>query len=125
MVADYTPIFAGGAKPRSYTAGGTITGGQVVVLSAANTVIASAGVSIAAVGVAGQDAASGAAVTVWPFAGVTHEVVASAAIAAGAVVTSAAAGQVVGAAAQTGTELIGVAATAAGAGGVKIEMVGR
>lgn len=124
-MADYSPIFSGGNKPRTFTAGGTIVGGQVVELSAADTVIATSGVSIKAVGVAAHDATSGTDVIVWPLAGCTHEVTATAAVAAGAVLTSSTTGGVVGAAAQTGTELIGIAATAAGAGGVKIQMVGR
>ncbi len=128
-MADYNPIFAGGNKPRTYTAGGTVTGGQVVELSAADTVIATAGASGKAVGVAAHDAASGADVTVWPLPGVTHEVTASAAVAVGDNLTSAASGQVATMAQTAGTavfsQVIGVASTAAGAGGVKIQMVGR
>jgi hypothetical protein len=86
--------------------------------------------SNAAVGVAAHDAASGTEVTVWPLAGVTHEVTASAAIAVGDNVVSAANGQVASAGAiAAGTTndaaILGVASTAAGAGGVKIQMVGR
>lgn len=128
-MADYTPIFTGGIRPRGYTAGGTITGGQVVALSAANTVIATTAASAAAVGVAGNDAVSGGQVTVWPLPGVTHEVTSSAAIAVGDNVSSAASGQVATASQVAGTavfsQIIGVAATAAGAGGVKLEMIGR
>jgi hypothetical protein len=124
-MAESNPIYPGGNRPRSYTAGGTIAGGQVVELSAADTVIVTSGVSIKVVGVAADDAVVGEQVTVWPLAGVTHEVTATAAVAVGAVLTSSTTGGVVGAAAQTGTELIGIAATAAGAGGVKIQMVGR
>lgn len=124
-MADYTPIFTGGVRPRGYTAGGTITGGQVVELSAANTVIAAGAASVKAVGVASQDAVSGALVTVWPLPGVSHEVVSSAAVAVGDNLACAAAGQVAPIAAGTFGQLIGVAVTAAGAGGVKLEMVGR
>lgn len=128
-MADYTPIFSAGVKPRLFTAGGAITGGNVVALSAANTVIASSGASGAVVGVAGHDAANGAQLTVWPLPGVTHEVVSSAAIAVGDNLAAAASGQVATMAQTAGTavfsQVIGVAVTAAGAGGVKIEMVGR
>jgi hypothetical protein len=123
-VADYTPIFSAGLKPRFFTAGGTIVGGNVVALSAANTVIASGAASLTAVGVAGHDAANGTQVTVWPLSGVTHEVVASATIAVGDNLATAAAGQVAPIAAGTFGQLIGVAVTA-GAASAKIEMVGR
>lgn len=124
-MADYTPIFSAGVKPRFFTAGGTIVGGNVVVLSAANTVTASGVASAATVGVAGHDAANGAQITVWPLPGVTHEVVASAAVAVGDNLATAASGQVAPIGAGTFGALIGVATTAAGAGGIKIEMVGR
>jgi hypothetical protein len=124
-VADYTPIFAGGARPRFFTAGGTITGGQVVAVSAANTVVAAGAASTAVVGVAGHDVANGGQLTVWPLPGVTHEVVSSAAIAVGDNLAAAAAGQVAPIAAGSFGQLLGVATTAAGAGGIKVEMVGR
>lgn len=47
-----------GFKP-TYTAGGTITGGDVVVFSAANTVVQSSGGSSAVAGIATKDAVSG------------------------------------------------------------------
>jgi hypothetical protein len=128
-MADYTPPFPGGNKPRTYTAGAAITGGQVVVVSAADTVIPGSAASAAAVGVAAHDAANGAAVTVWPLAGVTHELIASAAIAVGDNVTTAATGQVATVAQAAGTtmfsQIIGVALTVASAGGQKIQVLGR
>jgi hypothetical protein len=123
-MADYTPPWTGGLKPRTYTAGAAITGGQVVAASANNTVIPTAGVSAAVVGVAAHDAASGALVAVWPLAGVTHEVTAAAVLAAGGVVTSAASGQITAAAAQTGTDLIGVV-TVGAASAAKAQFLGR
>lgn len=124
-MADYNPIFAGGNKPRTYTAGAAITGGQVVALSAPDTVSPAGATSKAAVGVAAHDAASGTEVAVWPLPGVTHEVTASAAVAVGDNLATAANGQVAPIGAGTFDLLIGVASTAAGAGGVKIQMVGR
>ncbi|MEV4197023.1 capsid cement protein [Micromonospora globbae] len=128
-MGDYLPIFAAGKKPRTYTAGAAITGGQVVELSTADTVIPSAGAGGDVVGVAAHDIGSGGLVNVWPLPGVTHEVTASAAVAVGDNLAAAANGQVATIAQTAGTavfsHVIGVAATAAGAGGVKIQMVGR
>lgn len=96
----------------TYTAGATITAGQVVYVSAANTVSPTAGVTIAWVGVAAHDAASGDKVTVYSEG--VHTVAASGAIAAGANVASAAAGAVVDFAAGTVYgQVLGVALTAA------------
>jgi hypothetical protein len=96
-VADYAPIYRPGeAVP--FTAGGTITGGDVVVLSAAGgtqsngTVVSASAASNAVVGVAAFDAASGARVTV--HRGGVQEVISAAAITAPAPVKSAATGRV-------------------------------
>ncbi len=128
-MADYGPIFAAGKKPRTYTVGATaVVGGQVVELSVAETVIPTAAAGGDVVGVAAHDAAIGAPVTVWPLPGVTHEVTAASAVAVGDNLAAAAAGQVATASQATGaifSQIIGVATTAAGAGGVKIQMVGR
>ena len=95
------------------------------MLSAADTVVASSGVSVAVVGVAGDDAIVGEQVTVWPLAGCTHEVTASAAITVGQMLTSSTAGKVAPFGTETGLQLIGVAATAAAGDGIKCQMVGR
>jgi len=125
-VADYTPIFGAGLRPRSFTVGATaVVGGQVVALSAADTVIPAGAASTAAVGVAGHDAAIGTPVTVWPLPGVTHEVTASAAVAVGDNLATAANGQVSAIGAGTFGQLIGVAATAAAGAGIKLQMIGR
>ena len=60
-MADYIPVFKPG-QDLTMTAGAAITGGELVALSAANTVVKTAGASAAWLGVAMQDAASGAKV---------------------------------------------------------------
>jgi hypothetical protein len=68
----------------TFTAGAPITGGQLVAVSAADTV-SPAAVNGAPIGVAGHDAATGALVTVMMGSGVVHETTASVAVpAAGA-----------------------------------------
>lgn len=123
---DYTPIYTGGSKPREFTSAGTITGGQVVVISAANTVVAGSAASNVVAGVAAFDAtATSGKVTVWPLPGVTHEVTASAAVAVGDMLAASSAGKVAPIGAGTFGQLIGVAVTAAAGDGSKLEMLGR
>lgn len=105
-----------------FTAGAAITAGQVVELTADETVAPTAGASSKVIGVALMDAAANEKVTV-----VTEgvvEVVASGAINAGDKVKSAANGQV--AAVTLGTDpdyqIIGVALTSAAAAGDKIKI---
>jgi hypothetical protein len=84
-MADYTPVYG---RPRQLTliAGAPLTGGQVVKISAADTV-APADLNCANyAGVAAHDAAAGQPVTVFAGAGVVHETNAAAATAAGALV---------------------------------------
>jgi hypothetical protein len=116
-VADYAPVNGADlADMLTYTAGAAITGGQVLVYSAADTVIPSAGASLAFAGVAAHDAASGAPVTVFSGAGVIHETQTTvAAVAVGALIQSQAAGQITGGAA-AGAE-IGTAVRAVGGSG--------
>jgi hypothetical protein len=127
-VADYSPVYSGGAQPVTLTTSGAVTGGQVLVASAAGTVAASGGVSAVAVGVAAHDAASGAKVTVWPLTNVIHEI----AVATGTVTaldgvsTSTSGGVttgVVGTLAAAG-QLIGIALTTA-ASPNKVRFIGR
>ena len=114
-MADYTALF-GKRQHLTYTAGAAITGGQVLVYSAADTVIPSAGASTAFAGVAGHDAASGSPVTVLAGSGLVHETqTTAAAVAVGALIQSAAAGAITGGAA-AGSE-IGVAVRAVGGSG--------
>jgi hypothetical protein len=123
-VADYTPYIANEDVTKTFTAGGTITGGDLVFQSAAGSVTSNGTVQSAAaatnliVGVAGHDAINGARVTVLGGAGSVQELVSSAAIALGPV-KSAATGRI--AQYTDGTDpagqLIGIAlTTAAGAG---------
>lgn len=118
-MADYTPVFTGGAIPFTSTTSATVTGGQVLVVSGTGTVAAAGAASGLVVGVAAHDAASGAQVTVWPLPGVIHETTTPTGVTAGNALTSAAAGTVdpgtLGTIAAAGT-LIGVALTTATAG---------
>lgn len=126
----YTPLYTGGTKPFTRTTSGAVTGGQVLVWSGADTVAASGAVSAVVAGVAAEDAASGAQVAIWPIDGAIHELVAAAAITAGAGVTTdaAGAGQVatatIATAAAAGT-LIGVAVSTAAGSPLKLRVHGR
>jgi hypothetical protein len=129
-VSDYSPVYTGGVRPFTATTSAAVTGGQVLVWSGANTVAASGAVSAVVAGVAAHDAASGARVSVWPLEGCIHELVAAAAITAGAGVTTdaAGAGQVatatIATAAAAGT-LIGTAVTTAAGSPLKLRVQGR
>lgn len=91
-MSDYVANFLPG-QAVTYVAGGTITGGQVVVLSATGRVVTVAGAGARnTVGLACQDVVSGQAVTVTR--GGEQRPIASGAITAGALVKSAAAGAV-------------------------------
>lgn len=85
-------FFEGSGEHRTYTAGGSITGGQMVALNGNRQVIAAGAASTACAGVALHNAASGEKLTVasdgvWP-------VTATGAIAAGDTLICAAAGTV-------------------------------
>lgn len=87
-MADYLPLYDDADGPFTITLSGTVTGGQLV--TAAGAVAGDASTSV--VGVAGQDGASGAKITVW---GPTkHLGVAAGAIVLGDPLCSAANGQV-------------------------------
>jgi hypothetical protein len=91
-VADYTESNAP-AWHRTYTAGGAINGGQLVVLTAANTVTVAAGTANEpVVGIAAHDAVSADTVTV--ARGGVQRPVAAGTITLGSYVKAAAAGQV-------------------------------
>jgi hypothetical protein len=110
-MAEYLPVKVDG-DALTLSAGATITGGQVVFVSAANTVTATAGANSAWLGVAGFDAVSGDNVTVYTTG--VQECTASGTIAAGNLLESAAAGAV--AAHTLGTNdgnVVGTALTAA------------
>jgi hypothetical protein len=128
-VADYTPVYAAGQRPLSKTTSAAVTGGTVVMASGAGTVAMAGAAAANVVGVAAHDAASGARITVWPLAGVEHEIITPAGITAGGGVSTAANGQVdpvttsIAAGSAAGT-LIGIATTTATAGN-KVRFVGR
>ncbi len=126
-MSDYTPVYTGGALPLTFTTSGAVTGGQVLVASAAGTVAASGAASAVAIGVAAHDAASGARVSVWPLANVVHEIVTTGTVTALDGVTSSTAGTVatgvVATVAAAGT-LIGIALTTATTG-LKVRFIGR
>lgn len=118
-MSDYSPVYSGGTVPLTFTAGATITGGQVVFVSGVSTVTPTAGANGAMCGVAAQDAASGTRVTVWPLIGPLHETVTPAGVTAGNALTSSTAGGVdsgtLATVAAAGT-LLGTAVTTATAG---------
>jgi hypothetical protein len=125
-VADYTPVYTGGAVPFTATTSAIVTGGRVLEVSGNGTVAHAGAGSLVSVGVAAHDAASGAKVTVWPLSNCVHELSAPGAITAAAGIITAAAGEVataaVATAAAAGT-LIGIAATTAAS--LKVRVVGR
>lgn len=126
-MADYTPVFTGGAIPMTLTAGGAITGGTFVSASGTNSVTTSGAASATVVGVAAHDAASGAKVTVWPLRNVTHEIASTGTIAAGDGIATGASGVaatvVIATGAAAGT-LVGIAETPA-TGGALVRFIGR
>lgn len=89
-MADYAPLYG---KPQavSFTAGATITGGDILYLSAADTVNPAGANAVNYIGVAAHDAATGTAVTVLMGSGVVHETLCNASTAAGALVFAGAA----------------------------------
>lgn len=127
-MADYTPHYTGGAQPFTATTAGAVTGGNVLIWSAANVVTVSGADSTAVCGVAAHDAASGARVTVWPLEGCIHNLTAGAAITALAGVVSDTAGTVktatIATAAAAGT-LIGTAVTTAAGSPLTLRVQGR
>lgn len=90
-MADYQPLHLPG-KAFTRQASGTITGGQLVIVSGSGTVAASTAATAAWLGIAGHDAVSGDNVTV--FAEGVQRITASGSITAGATVEAAASGAV-------------------------------
>lgn len=126
-MADYTPVFTGGVVPFTQTTSAIVTGGQVLVASAAGTVGPAGAGSLVVVGVAAHDAVSGAKVNVWPIANCVHELTTTGTVTALDGVITAASGTVgtaaIATAAAAGT-LIGTALTTATTGN-KVRFVGR
>lgn len=113
-MADYLPKHDAG-QPFTLPTSAAVVGGRVLIVSGAGTV-SHAGADAAAeslIGVAGFDAASGERVTIYPLKGAVHRLTAGAAIAAGALIGTLAAGKVD----DTGTNRFAVALTAAAADG--------
>lgn len=110
-MADYVPVFKPG-DDLTLTAAATITGGQLVYVSAANSVTPTAGATAAWLGVATTDAASGAKVGIT--SGGVQELTAAGAIAAGDVLIPASSGRVAAiGAGTTYSQVVGIALTAA------------
>lgn len=121
-MSDYLPKHHAGT-PITRVAAGAITGGR---LTNVNDVV-TAGADNTVLGVASHDAATGKKYGVYPLAGAVHRLVASAAIAKGAHLKSAAAGKVATLVVGTDSDLldVGVALQAAAADGDVIEVQGR
>jgi hypothetical protein len=103
-MSDYVPVYTGGTMPFTATAGATITGGQLVYVSATGLVVTpTAAARGDVVGVAASDAASGATLAVWPLVGPVHETVTPAGVTAGDALTSTSAGGVMTAATSLAT----------------------
>lgn len=120
-MGDYTPIFTPG-KSVSATTSAAVTGGQLLAVSGTGTVGPAGAASAAAVGVAAQDAISGARVTY--YTGGVQELVAAANVTAGQTLETAAAGQVTphtnGA---NDSNIVGIALTTAASGAkVRVQM---
>lgn len=83
-MADYTPVNSTGGvgDTATWTAGATITGGQLLAFTAADTVSPTSGPTLAVAGVAGHDAAAGQPVTVYHGAGLIHHTTTPAALTA-------------------------------------------
>lgn len=123
-MADYAPVYRNGSNPFTVTAAATIIGGQVLESTGSGTASPAGAASLKTIGVAAHDCASGSRLTVWPLPGVVHETTTPTGVAAGAVLITAAAGTVDPVAAQTGTALMGIAITTAGAA-AKVRWIGR
>lgn len=127
-MADYTPVFSGGAYPFTMQAAAALTGGQLLVqTTTAGQVNVAGAAAVTVIGVAAHDAASGAKVTVWPIADVTHEITSTGTITAGDGIQSGASGvaatAAVATAAAAGT-LLGIA-TSTATGGALVRFQGR
>lgn len=117
-MGEHTPIFKDANAVTRITSA-DVTGGQVLIVSGANTVGPSASAVPGWVGIAAHDATSGNPVLV--LRGGEHTLVASGAIAAGASVIPAAAGAVATIGAETNYfAVVGTAIAAAASGTVRV-----
>lgn len=119
-MAEYLPVKTPG-QALVHTASADILGGSLVAISGNDTVATAGAASIAWLGVAAFDTKQGDRVTV--FTGGLQELKASGAIAAGELVSSAAAGAVItaGATPADGT-VVGLAVAAASNGTVRVKL---
>jgi predicted RecA/RadA family phage recombinase len=92
-MADYLPKFKPG-QAVTFSVSADVTGGRLVAITGNRSVGPAGADSAAVVGVASRDAKAGERVTVFTRAGGVQQLTASGAIAAGAKVSSAAAGKV-------------------------------
>lgn len=128
-MADYTPIFSGGVTPFTATTSAAVTAGRLLAVSGAGTVAHAAADSLAVVGVAASDAASGAKVGVWPMNNCVHELLSTTTITASATagVVADASGQVKAATIATAAaagSLVGVATTSVTTSGL-VRVMGK
>lgn len=117
MAADYTPVFVA-SPPITQKASAAITAGNLVAVSGTGTVAHAGAASAAFVGVAGQDAANGAFLTVYAGPGHVHETVTAAGVTAGNHLKTVAAGAGVDPTPATYDVDVGMALTTATAGNV-------
>lgn len=128
-MADYSPVFTGGAQPWTSTTSGAVTGGTLAAVSGSGTVATAGAASTIVCGVFAHDAPSGGKVSVWPLEGVIHEIVTANNVTQGGGVQAAASGQIdpvatsIAAGSAAGT-LIGTATTTATAP-AKVRFQGR
>jgi predicted RecA/RadA family phage recombinase len=118
-MTDYLPKFKPG-EAITRTASAAIVGGRMVVVSGSGTVAESAAANAAWLGVAAHDAAIGDPVTI--FKGGVQRPLASAAITAGDIVVTAAAGRVVTNAAPGAGQQVGIALTTQTTAGQPVEV---
>lgn len=128
-MADYTPVYAAGQLPFTKTASAAVTGGTVAAASGVSTAAMAGAASTVVIGVFAHDAASGARVSIWPLAGLEHEIVTANNVTAAGGIQTAANGTVdpvttsIAAGSAAGT-LIGIATTSATAP-AKVRFIGR
>jgi len=120
-MADYIPLFKPGEAYTSTVATTAVVGGRLVEVNGVGTVGPAGAASLKVCGVAAQDAAVAAQVLI--HVGGVQRLTASAAITAGDLLASAAAGKVAAIAAGTFGQLVGVAQTSAAADGDLVEVL--
>lgn len=123
-MGDYTPEFTGGTAPITQQASATVTGGRLVENTGNGTVGPAGAASVKVIGVAGNDAASGAKVDVWPLPGLVHKVTGTGVLNAGDNLAAGAAGVVAAIGAGTFAQLVGTVIVGS-ADGATCKFMGR